>query len=186
LFDADGAMAGAGAVHERLLQELLTEPYYRQEPPKTTGKELFHLPYLLDAATRVGGVGDDDLVATATAIAAVTVADACRRHGVAEVIAAGGGVHNPALMRMLSDELGDIPIRPIDELGIPASAKESYFIALIGFLTVHGLAGNLPAATGASHQVTLGALLPGREGFRLPSHGVVQPRRLEIVPDGMR
>jgi anhydro-N-acetylmuramic acid kinase len=186
LFDADGAMAGAGAVHERLLQELLTEPYYRQEPPKTTGKELFHLPYLLDAATRVGGVGDDDLVATATAIAAVTVADACRRHRVAEVIAAGGGVHNPALMRMLSDELGDIPIRPIDELGIPASAKESYFIALIGFLTVHGLAGNLPAATGASHQVTLGALLPGREGFRLPSHGVVQPRRLEIVPDGMR
>lgn len=185
-FDADGAIAARGRVHEQLLDELLTEPYYGQPPPKTTGKELFHLPYLLEAAAKVGDVSDDDLVATATAIAAVTVADACRSHGVGEVIAAGGGVHNPTLMRMLAEELGDIPIRPIDELGIPAAAKESYFIALIGYLTVHGLAGNLPAATGATRPVTLGALLPGPNGFRLPPSSQVQPTRLQIVTVGER
>jgi len=180
-YDADGAIAARGTVHQDLLRQLLTEPYYSQPPPKTTGKELFHLPYLLDAAGEIGEVDDDDLVSTATAIAAVTVARACRQHDVDEVIAAGGGVHNPTLMQMLSDELGDIPVRTIDDMGIPSSAKESYFIALIGFLTVHGLAGNLPAATGASHEVTLGALLPGRDGFQLPDQASTQPTRLEIV-----
>ena len=180
-YDADGAMAARGNVHLELLEQLLTEPYYSQPPPKTTGRELFHLPYLLDAAAKIGQVDDDDLVATATAIAAVTVAKACRQHGVDEVIAAGGGVHNPTLMQMLGEELGDIPIRVIDEMGIPSSAKESYFIALIGFLTVHGLAGNLPAATGASHEVIMGTLLPGSDGFRLGEQATTQPTRLEIV-----
>ena len=180
-YDTNGSMAARGTVHQGLLKQLLAEPYYSQPPPKTTGKELFHLPYLLDAANKIGEVHDDDLVATATAIAAVTVAEACRQHAVDEVIAAGGGVHNPTLMQMLSDELADIPIRTIDDMGIPSAAKESYFIALIGFLTVHGLAGNLPAATGASHEVMMGALLPGRDGFRLPHQSTVQPTRLEIV-----
>lgn len=181
-FDADGTIAARGRVHDGLLQQLLTEPYYSQPPPKTTGKELFHLPYLLNAVARVDGdIGNDDLVATTTAIAAVTVANACRKHGVDEVIAAGGGVHNPTLMQMLAEELGDIPIRPIDELGIPSAAKEAYFIALIGFLSVHGLPGNMPAATGATHEVTMGTLLPGRNGFQLPDQAVVQPSRLEIV-----
>jgi anhydro-N-acetylmuramic acid kinase len=184
-FDAHGAMAARGHVHQGLLRQLLTESYYSRPYPKTTGKELFHLPYLLDAVDQVGEIGDDDLVATVTALTAVTVANACREHDVAEVIAAGGGVHNPTLMRMLADELGEIPIRPIDELGVPAAAKESYFIALIGFLTVHGLAGNHPAATGASDVVTLGSLLPGRNGFALPEQAGTQPRRLRIVTDAM-
>lgn len=182
-FDAGGAIAARGQVHEGLLQELLAEPYYSKPPPKTTGKELFHLPYLLEASARVGEVSDEDLVATATAIAAVTVANACRAHGVAEVIAAGGGVQNPTLMKMLADELGDIPLRPIDELGISSAAKESYFIALIGYLTINGLAGNLPVATGASRPVTMGALLPGRQGLRLGDPAVTQPTRLHIVSD---
>lgn len=180
-YDAEGAIAARGSVRFDLLEHLLAEPYYSQPPPKTTGKELFHLPYLLEAAERVGEVAGDDLVATATAIAAVTVADACRSHGVEEVLAAGGGVHNPTLMRMLSDELGEIALLTIDELGLPAAAKESYFIALTGFLTVHGLAGNLPSATGASRPVVLGALFPGAEGFGLHEAAQQQPTRLEIV-----
>jgi len=179
-FDADGGIAAKGQVNQGLLDELLAEPYYRQPPPKTTGKELFNLSYLLNAAARVGDVTDVDLVATVTALTAVTVAQACRRHDVDEVVAAGGGVHNPTLMGMLSEELG-APIRLMDEFGIPSSAKESYFIALVGFLTVHELAGNLPAATGASQAVTMGALLPGRGGFRLPDPASVQPTHLEVV-----
>jgi anhydro-N-acetylmuramic acid kinase len=182
-YDQDGAIGARGRVNQPLLERMLAEPYYRQLPPKTTGKELFHLPYLLEAAAAVGEVADDDLVATATALTAVTVADACRDHGADEVIAAGGGVHNPTLMRMLSDRLAGVALRPIDELGIPAAAKESYFIALIGFLTVHGLPGNLPSATGATRPVTLGALLPGRAGFVLPEAAAVGPTGLRIMGD---
>ncbi len=183
-FDEDGAIAARGQVHGKLLEQLLDEPYYRLPPPKTTGKELFHLPYLLEAAEDVGDVADDDLVATATALTAETVADACRAHGVEEVVAAGGGVDNPTLMRMLADRLPGVPIRPIDDYGVPAAAKESYFIALIGFLSVHGVAGNLPSATGASHPVVMGALLPGRGGFALPETSETSPQRLIIIDEG--
>lgn len=185
-FDRDGVIGARGTVHQDLLDRLLAEPYYQQAPPKTTGKELFHLPYFLEAAAGVGEVSDDDLVATATAIAAVTVADACGSHGTEGVIVAGGGVHNPTLMMMLAERMPGVPIRPIDELGIPASAKESYFIALIGFLTVHGLPGNLPAATGASRAVTLGTLLPGRDGFAMPEAATATPVSLRVVDEATR
>lgn len=185
-FDEDGAIAARGQVHGKLLEQLLDEPYYRLPPPKTTGKELFHLPYLLEAAEEVGDVADDDLVATATALTAETVADACRAHGVEEMVAAGGGVDNPTLMRMLADRLPGVPIRPIDDYGVPAAAKESYFIALIGFLSVHGVAGNLPSATGASRPVVMGALLPGRGGFALPETSATSPQRVIIVEEGAR
>lgn len=181
LYDEGGAIAARGRVRSDLLEVLLADPYYSQPPPKTTGKELFHLPYLLDAASRVGDVADDDLVATATALTAVTVANACRSHGVEEVLAAGGGVQNPTLMAMLASELGDVRLRTIDEWGISADSKEAYFIALIGFLTVHGVAGNLPSATGAGRPVVLGALSPGHDGFRLPEPAARPPVRLEIV-----
>lgn len=180
-FDRDGAIGAAGTVDEALLGVLLEEPYYDMPHPKTTGKELFHLPYLREALDRVGEVSPDDLVTTVTALSAVTVADACRAHRVDEVIVAGGGVFNPTLLRMLREQLPEVHIRPIDELGIPAGAKESYFIALIGFLTVHGLPGNVPTATGAKRRVMLGSLLPGAGGFKIPAPVSVRPTRLRIV-----
>lgn len=185
-FDRDGEMGGRGKIHAALLDRLLAEPYYRQPPPKTTGKELFHLPYLLEMAAGVGEVADDDLVATVTALTAVTVADACRAYAAEEVIVAGGGADNPTLMGMLADRLPGVALRPIDELGIPAAAKESFFVALIGFLTVHGLAGNLPSATGASRPVPLGCLLPGRDGLFRAELAVVAPTRLRVVGAEMR
>ena len=70
-------------------------------------------------------------------------------------------------MEMLAGELPGTSITTIDELGIPADAKEAYFFALLGFLTVHQLAGNLPSATGASRPVVLGCVVPGL--IRLPA-----------------
>ena len=126
-------------------------------------------------------IGDDDLVATVTALTAATVADACRDHGVRRLIVSGGGAANPSLMAMLAGELPGTSITTIDELGIPADAKEAYFFALIGFLTVHGLAGNLPSATGASQPVVLGCVLPGRSGFPRCDPVSTPPSRLVIV-----
>lgn len=183
-YDHNGETGGRGQVHQPLLELLLDEPYYRKEPPKTTGKELFHLPYLLEAVDKAGGVDDENLVTTVTKLTAVTVADACRAHGVDEVIVGGGGALNPALMGMLASELEPISLRPVDDLGIPAPAKESFFIALTGFLSLNGLAGNLPSATGASRPVVLGCLLPGRDGFPVPERAEVVPTRLQVVTDG--
>jgi anhydro-N-acetylmuramic acid kinase len=179
-FDRAGELARRGAIHRRLLDRLLSEPYYRAQPPKTTGREMFHLPYLLEAVTDVGSVTADDLVTTVTYLTARTVAEACREHSVEEVIVSGGGAENPTLLEMLADELDDVVVHPIDDLGIPAAFKEAYFIALIGFLTWNGLPGNVPSATGAKVPKVLGSVLPGH-ALSMPAPATIAPKSLRIV-----
>jgi anhydro-N-acetylmuramic acid kinase len=167
-YDEDGALAAAGRVHAPLLERLLSEPYYRLPPPKTTGKELFHAGRLRAALSGFEALAPEDVVATLTRLTARTVADAVRPLGATEVVASGGGTRNPALMSALRAELAGTPLRTSDELGVPAAAKEAYAFAVLGFLTVHGLAGTVPACTGARGPRVLGSLTPGNRPLRLP------------------
>lgn len=183
-FDRGGQRARRGAIHGQLLDRLLSDPYYRAPPPKTTGRELFHLPYLLEAVGDVGPVAAEDLVTTVTFLTARTIADACRELSVEEVIVSGGGAENPTLLEMLADELGDVTVRPIDDLGVPAAFKEAYFIGMIGFLSINGLPGNVPSATGAKMPKVLGCVLPGRNRLSLPPPATTTPTTLRIVTPG--
>jgi anhydro-N-acetylmuramic acid kinase len=178
--DRDGARAARGTVDERLLADLLDEPYYRLPPPKSTGKELFHAGYVRAA---VGGrsIADDDLLTTLTELTARLVAGACAEHGLAELVVAGGGVRNPVLMARIADLAPDTRIRPVEDFGLPAQGKEAYLFALLGYLSVHGLPGTIASATGASEASVLGSLTPGREPLRLPQPAAGPPRRLEVA-----
>ncbi|MFF8831121.1 anhydro-N-acetylmuramic acid kinase [Streptomyces sp. NPDC015131] len=179
-FDEGGALAARGRVDGELLRRLLADPYYALDPPKTTGKELFHLPYLRDALAGFEALPPEDVVATLTRLTARTVADAVRRAGATEVVASGGGTRNPVLMAGLRAELGGVPLRDSGEFGLPPGAKEAYAFAVLGFLTVHGLAGTVPACTGARHASVLGSLTPGRNGLRLPEPVAEPPVRLRV------
>ncbi|TCC53220.1 anhydro-N-acetylmuramic acid kinase [Kribbella capetownensis] len=179
-FDADGAMAGRGRVYPELFERLLAEPYYERAAPKSTGKELFNLSYLARALEGLPDVPADDLVATVTALTARTVADAVRRYGGTEVIASGGGIRNPVLMHLLAGELGAVPLRSTDELGLPSAAKEAYAFAVLGFLTAHGLGGTVPSCTGARHSSVLGSITPGLRGLPEAEPDVRPPVRLLI------
>ncbi|MDG9715436.1 anhydro-N-acetylmuramic acid kinase [Streptomyces sp. DH24] len=181
-YDEDGALAARGSVDAALLRRLLDEPYYAKPPPKTTGKELFHWPYLRAALDDCDPLPIEDVVATVTGLTARTVADAVRSAGASEVVASGGGTRNPTLMAMLRTALGGIPLRTSDDLGMPSAAKEAYAFAVLGFLTVHGLAGTVPACTGARHPSVLGSITPGRRPLRLPEPARVPPLRLRMVP----
>jgi anhydro-N-acetylmuramic acid kinase len=178
IFDRDGARAARGTVDEELLALFLDEPYYTQPPPKSTGKELFHLPYVLE---RVGerAIEPDDLLATLTALSAETVAADLKRFGVEEVVAAGGGTRNPTLMAEIERRLPGVPIRTIDAYGIPPAAKEALVFALIGFLTVHGLPASVASCTGARRATVLGSIVPGTEPLQ-PVNGAVAPTRLVV------
>jgi anhydro-N-acetylmuramic acid kinase len=182
-YDVDGAGAAAGAVDDTLLATLLDEPYYAAPPPKTTGKELFNLAHV-NEARRGRKITYADLLATLTALTARTVATAVRPYEVGEVIASGGGTANPTLMAALREELRrtGTRLRTIDELGIPSAAKEAYAFAVLGWLTAHGMAGNVPSCTGAAGTRVLGALLPGADG-RLPTPPTapLTPRRLRVA-----
>jgi anhydro-N-acetylmuramic acid kinase len=165
-YDADGHRASRGRPHQGLLSELLDDGYFRERPPKSTGRERYGLPYA-DALVQKGralGLSDDDLVATATALTAVTIADGYELAGTAyrpeECIVSGGGARNPALMQMLAERLAPIPVTDLSALGWDPDAKEAAAFAILAHLCRAGRPGNLPSVTGAKGPRILGRVTP--------------------------
>jgi anhydro-N-acetylmuramic acid kinase len=180
-FDVDGAIAAAGQVDEELLALLLREEYYALPAPKSTGKELFHDRYLTEALTTLGHeVTTPDLLATLTALTAVTVADQVRVHGVEHLVVSGGGAANPTMQRMLADRLPGVSLTTTAELGAPPDAKEAIAFALTGWCTAHGVPATAPSATGARGARILGAVIPGEGPLRLPAPWEDGPRSLRL------
>jgi anhydro-N-acetylmuramic acid kinase len=158
-FDADGQIGLQGTVDGDLLTELLADPYLDQAPPKTTGREYYGTVMVEEILARKPLSAD--LIATATAYTAHSIADAYRRwlpELPDEVYVNGGGARNPLLMRMLGDALDGIPVRATDDLGIDADAKEAVAFALMAHDSLAGYPTNIPGATGASRPVSLGKL----------------------------
>lgn len=178
--DTGGAWAQSGNVNRALLEVLLDEPFLRQPPPKSTGKELYNLDYLLRAVRTIGDLESADIVATATELTIRTVATACRAHNPDVVMVSGGGLYNSLLMDRLTEELGPARVRSIDLLGIPAKAKEAVAFAVLGFLTVSGLPGTIESCTGARRATILGSITPGASALRVPPAAADPPRRLVV------
>jgi anhydro-N-acetylmuramic acid kinase len=162
-YDRDGLIAAKGCASEALLGELLADPFFAAPPPKSTGRERFGDQYASELHRRVPG---PDGVTTAVELTARSVAGAVGRWvpGDAEVVASGGGCHHPGLMAALRRGLdalpGRHPLRTFEELFFPGDAKEAVAFALLGYLTLHGQPGNVPAATGAAGSRVLGAVTP--------------------------
>ncbi|SDJ69690.1 anhydro-N-acetylmuramic acid kinase [Nocardioides sp. YR527] len=160
-FDRDGELAAAGTVIPVLLADLLDSPFFGQPAPKSTGKELFNLDYVRAGLARTGlDPSLPDLVATLTEVTAVSVSQAVAQAGVEVLVASGGGVRNPVLMRRLGDLLPGVRVITSDALGVPSDTKEAIAFALIGWASVHSLAGNVPSCTGAIGPRVLGQIIP--------------------------
>jgi anhydro-N-acetylmuramic acid kinase len=171
-YDRNGATARKGKAVRSVLNKLLATPYFHALPPKSCGREEFAGAYVerLVALCLKVGASDADIIATATALTAESILDAYRRfvwphlgqHAPmargSEYIVAGGGARNTALMALLREGLTPlgVRVRTMDELGIPAQSKEGMAFALMAWLTIHGLPGNIPSATGATRPVILG------------------------------
>lgn len=164
-FDRDGRRALAGRAHEAIVAQRLRHPYFAEEPPKSTGRELFTPGYVdtLVADCRAAGASDDDIVATAVLLTARSIGDAYRRfipEPVDEVIVSGGGAKNPALVAALERELAPRAIVPFERAFFDGEAKEAVAFALLGYLHLMGVPGNVPTATGARGPRVLGKLTP--------------------------
>ncbi|MGH3383585.1 MAG: anhydro-N-acetylmuramic acid kinase [Nocardioidaceae bacterium] len=180
-YDEGGAHAARGTVHAGLLASLLDEPYFDRAAPKSTGKETFHWGYLAERLAKHGAIPAADVVTTVSELTAQVVAVELRLHDLAEVFASGGGVRNPWLMRRLRELAGGgCVVRDIAELGVGADDKEAYAFALLGFLTVHGLAGTVASCTGAAGPAVLGSITPGSTPLHLPPPAKSPPTRLQI------
>jgi anhydro-N-acetylmuramic acid kinase len=161
--DRDGQLARAGRVNEPLLAELLeNDPFLARRPPKSTGFEMYGDAFVARAAARHGGF-DADLMATLTEFVARTVALGlmkCAQLGppVEELVAAGGGLKNPALMDRIAALIAPIPVRRSDEFGVPSDAREAMAFAVLADLTLRGRVACLPPVTGAAAPKLLGKL----------------------------
>ncbi len=160
-FDAEGRIAARGTVRGPLLERLLAEPYFSAPPPKSTGRERFGEALAQEIHRAAPG---PDGVATAVELTARSIADAIGRWtpGRAEVVGSGGGMHHPGLVARLSALLAPhgMALRRFDELFFSGDAKEAVAFALLGYLTIHGQPGNLPAVTGALGPRVLGQITP--------------------------
>jgi anhydro-N-acetylmuramic acid kinase len=161
-YDRDGRMAASGAVNNGLLGELMDAVYLRQQPPKSAGREQFGVEFV--ARLLEHGLSPPDLVATATAFTAHSIADAIKRFAAPrmplhQIIVSGGGLHNPELMGQLKKQLAGIEFRPSNDFNIDTDAKEAIAFAVLAHETYHGRPANLPSATGARHPAILGKLV---------------------------
>lgn len=160
-YDEDGRGARRGRVIGSVLDTALRHPYFARAAPKSTGREEFGLQFAEDLHAGVGAAGGtlDDALATATELTARTIADAIRGAGtLSDVLVAGGGSANPALMDALRRALAPTPVRTTDELGVPAAAREAIAFAILAVYRIRGLPNTLPRVTGARHAVSAGAV----------------------------
>lgn len=170
-FDKAGRAAARGRVDEKLLKELLKDPYFRRPPPKSTGREAFGRPFalkLLKNITRRGGFVEDAL-ATAAALTVGSITRQIERFALSEgawreIYLAGGGANNLHLVEMLTKALPSLRPHPIDILGISADALEAVIFALLAAETLDGRPVWLPKATGAKKPAVLGSITLGRAG----------------------
>ncbi len=166
-YDEDGRRASAGTADPTLLERLLEDPYFREPPPKSTGRERFGEAYarsLIDQGRELGVLAEADLLATATALTARSIAQAYRflpaEIPVDECIVSGGGGRNPTLMQMLAEELAPVPVTELSALGWDPDAKEAVAFAILAHLFLSEQPGNLPSVTGAIGPRVLGKLSP--------------------------
>ena len=170
--DRNGSTAARGRVLTPVLESFKQEAYFAATPPKSCGREEFGDRFVTRflQACRRASKKPEDAIATATALTATTIVEAyarcCWPHLAqraplarnTEMFAAGGGTRNATLMRQLAESFAAFGIRvaTTDALGLPSAAKEATAFALLGWLTWHGLPGNLPSVTGARRAVVLG------------------------------
>jgi anhydro-N-acetylmuramic acid kinase len=165
-YDRDGHLAARGQVVGSVLKWALAAPFFKKKPPKTAGREEFGREFAGEFLRRCAGARKEDVIATATALTARSLAEALRKFvpkkngRLEELIVSGGGANNPTLMRMIAEQVEGLglKIRRSDEFGVPSEAKEAVAFALLAFQTWNRLPSNIPSATGAKRGAILGKI----------------------------
>jgi len=173
-FDRGGRVAASGKTINKVLNEMLKRDFFRKKPPKTAGREEFGREFVTDFVRMCGRSAKSDIIATATALTAKSIADALRRFVLAvpgspgkfkrghfqEMILSGGGAKNSTLVAMLTGELAALGLRLrfSDEFGLPSAAKEAVAFAVLAHETWHNRTSNVPSATGANRPAVLGKI----------------------------
>lgn len=179
-YDRNGEIAARGQVIEAALARALQHSFFRRKPPKSAGREQFGREFVASFLRWCGARAyKPDILATATALTAVSIGRAVRqavtepaavaggtftsklnRQFAAEYIVSGGGTKNATLMRMIADQVKPLGFSVLssDEAGMSSQAKEAIAFALLAYQTWHRQPANVPSATGAKRAAVLGKI----------------------------
>jgi anhydro-N-acetylmuramic acid kinase len=166
-FDRGGRIASFGSPLEPVLATLLRSAFFRRKPPKTAGREQFGREFVQHFLKQCGQADKHDIVATATALTARSIASAVQKFVMGpprttyrELVVSGGGAKNATLLALLAKEVNPlgIALRFSDDFGIPSDAKEAVAFALLAYQTWNRQPSSLPAATGARRSAILGKI----------------------------
>jgi anhydro-N-acetylmuramic acid kinase len=172
-FDRGGKIAASGTVIDSVLAQSLGKKFFGTKPPKTAGREEFGREFVDHFVRAFGRTRKEDVIATATALTARSIADAIRRFVLSggskngtknknfqEMILSGGGARNATLVGMLTECLAPlgIQLRFSDDLGLPSEANEAVAFAVMAYETWHRRSSNVPSATGAKRTAILGKI----------------------------
>lgn len=162
-YDENGAWGASGNPCQPLVEKWLQHEYFHLAPPKSTGKELFGKDYLHQCLQDSSSyaLSPADILATLTELTAASIVHSYHTflpQMPQRVLLCGGGSRNLYLKQRLQELLASIPVMTTDEVGISADFKEAIAFAVLAYWRESGAPGNLPKATGASHEVMLGEI----------------------------
>lgn len=162
-YDAGGRIALRGTVQPRLFSWMMSHPYFKRRPPKSTGREEFGEMFVKALLKRTKSFKKVDVITTVTEFTAFSVFDQYnrfirKRMKVDEVLVSGGGAHNNTTMQSLQHHFAPAVVTRVEEIGVSSDAKEAVLFALLANETVSEIPSNIPSVTGAKRSVILGKI----------------------------
>ncbi|UCG51926.1 MAG: anhydro-N-acetylmuramic acid kinase [Candidatus Latescibacterota bacterium] len=169
-FDRSGARAKAGVPSESLVERFFEFTFFQQKPPKSAGHREFGTRFAWEFLSKAeaDGLKKDDILASAVVLTTRSIGKAVRDFveplgEVDKVFLSGGGSRNDAMVEQLKKEFAPAKVLSIDELGIPAEAKEAVDFAVLAREAILSRQNVIPRATGASKPSVLGTIALGAE-----------------------
>ncbi|MCQ9123518.1 anhydro-N-acetylmuramic acid kinase [Rodentibacter caecimuris] len=166
-YDKNGEWAATGQVNNALLEHLLDEPFFRQVPPKSTGRELFNLPWLAQKIQHIAvnstALLPQDVQATLVEFTVSSITASLNSIDTTlpkRLLVCGGGAKNKFMMQRLANCLLHWEIFTTNEFGMEADYVEAAAFAWLAYRRMNHQTGNLPEVTGAQSAVGLGAIFP--------------------------
>ncbi|OVE77600.1 hypothetical protein BVX98_02245 [bacterium F11] len=161
--DHNGRLAKKGQMDMALISDMMEHPFFKMEPPKSTGAETFGSKFLETHFGKQFQKSPADILATLNYLTCISIQESFRSHvfnkfNIAEIIVSGGGVYNKTLLKKLECLFAPIPVLSIEKWDIPAQAKEPLAFGFFGLRAMQNKVNHLPACTGASRACVLGSI----------------------------